>query len=155
MPAYKTYYEERAKALDSIIEKFRSILILYIINPILNIITSSYSFWFLFFYFFYHTYRQCWGSETFWCGSGSPDPYHCYWIRLRIQLRIRLLSSVTYPQAHYISLKNFNVFCKQCCGSGSGIRDWVPFWPLDPGSGMGESQHSDPGSGMNNPDHIF
>jgi hypothetical protein len=24
MPAYKTYYEERAKALDSIIEKFRS-----------------------------------------------------------------------------------------------------------------------------------
>jgi hypothetical protein len=43
----------------------------------------------------------------------------------------------------------------QCCGSGSGIRDWVPFWPLDPGSGMGESQHQDPGSGMNNPDHIF
>ncbi len=33
----------------------------------------------------------------------------------------------------------------QCCGSGSGIRDWVPFWPLDPGSGMGESQHPDPG----------
>ena len=30
------------------------------------------------------------------------------------------------------------------------IRDWVPFWPLDPGSGMGESQHPDPGSGMNN-----
>ena len=25
MPAYKTYYEERAKALDSIIEKFRSV----------------------------------------------------------------------------------------------------------------------------------
>jgi hypothetical protein len=24
----------------------------------------------------------------------------------------------------------------QCCGSGSGIRDWVPFWPLHPGSGM-------------------
>ncbi len=21
----------------------------------------------------------------------------------------------------------------QCCGSGSGIRDLVPFWPLDPG----------------------
>ncbi len=33
------------------------------------------------------------------------------------------------------------------------IRDWVPFWPLDPGSGMGESQH--PGSGINNPDHFF
>ncbi len=46
---------------------------------------------------------------------------------------------------------------KQCCGSGSGIRDWVPFYPWirDPGSWMGESQHQDPGSGMNNPDHIF
>ncbi len=25
----------------------------------------------------------------------------------------------------------------QCCGSGSGIQDPVPFWPLDPGSGIG------------------
>jgi hypothetical protein len=33
----------------------------------------------------------------------------------------------------------------QCCGSGSGIRDWVPLWHLDPGSGMGESQDPDPG----------
>ncbi len=41
----------------------------------------------------------------------------------------------------------------QCCGSG--IRDWVPFWPQDPGSGMGESQHPDPGSGMNNTDIFF
>ncbi len=32
---------------------------------------------------------------------------------------------------HYIgSARSF----KQCCGSGSGIRDLVPFWPLDPGS---------------------
>jgi hypothetical protein len=38
---------------------------------------------------------QCWGSVTFWCG---PDPQirtSDYWIRIRIQLRIRLLSSVT------------------------------------------------------------
>ncbi len=28
------------------------------------------------------------------------------------------------------------------------IRDWVLFWPLDPGSGMGESQHPDPESGI-------
>jgi hypothetical protein len=35
------------------------------------------------------------------------------------------------------------------------IRDPVPFWPLDPGSGMGRGQHPDPGSGMNNLDHIF
>ncbi len=33
---------------------------------------------------------------------------------------------------------------KQCFGSGSGIRDPVPFWPLDPG--WVESQHPDPGS---------
>ncbi len=32
------------------------------------------------------------------------------------------------------------------------IRDPVPFWPLDPGSGMGKKSGS--GSGMNNPDHI-
>ncbi len=35
----------------------------------------------------------------------------------------------------------------QCCGSGSGIRDWVPFWPLDPRSGI----RNDPGSQT----HIF
>jgi hypothetical protein len=45
---------------------------------------------------------------------------------------------------------------RQCCGSGSGIRDWMLFNPWTwEGSGMGESQYPDPGSGMNNPDHIF
>ncbi len=36
------------------------------------------------------------------------------------------------------------------------IRDPVPFWPRDPGSGMGKKQDPDPGSGsgMNIPDHI-
>jgi hypothetical protein len=33
------------------------------------------------------------------------------------------------------------------------IRDPVPFWPLDPGSGMGKKSGS--GSGMHNPDHIL
>jgi hypothetical protein len=37
---------------------------------------------------------------------------------------------------------------------GTWIRDPVPFWPLDPGSGMGKNQESDQGSGMNIPDHI-
>ncbi len=37
----------------------------------------------------------------------------------------------------------------QCCGSGSEIR--CLFWPLDPGSGMGEKSRS--GSGMNILDH--
>ncbi len=36
------------------------------------------------------------------------------------------------------------------------IRDTVPFWPLDPGSGWVKNQDPDPGAGswMNNPDHI-
>ncbi len=33
--------------------------------------------------------RQCWGSVTFWCGSRTSDQW------IRIQLRIRLLPSVT------------------------------------------------------------
>jgi hypothetical protein len=33
------------------------------------------------------------------------------------------------------------------------IRDPVPFWPLDPGSGMGKKSGSG-SAGMNNPDHI-
>ncbi len=36
----------------------------------------------------------------------------------------------------------------QCCGSGSGIRDWVPFWPLDPGSGIRDGRQSASGSGI-------
>jgi hypothetical protein len=33
----------------------------------------------------------------------------------------------------------------QCCGSGSGIRDWVPFWPLDPGWEKVSIRIRDPG----------
>jgi hypothetical protein len=45
----------------------------------------------------------------------------------------------------------------QCCGSGSGIRDWVLFdpWIRDPGWEKVSIRIRDPGSGMNNPDHIF
>jgi len=32
----------------------------------------------------------------------------------------------------------------QCCGSGSGIRDLVPFWPLDSGSRIRNRFFSDP-----------
>ncbi len=31
---------------------------------------------------------------------------------------------------------------KQCCGSGSGIQDPVPFLPLDPGSRIGKKSRS-------------
>jgi len=47
--------------------------------------------------------------------------------------------------------------CLQCCGSGSGIRDWVLFdpWIRDPGWEKVSIRIRDPGSEMNNPDHIF
>ncbi len=35
---------------------------------------------------------------------------------------------------------------EQCCGYGSGIRNPVPFWPLDSGNGMGKQSGS--GSGI-------
>jgi hypothetical protein len=44
----------------------------------------------------------------------------------------------------------------QCLGYSNAadrFRDPMPFWALDPGSGMGK-KNQDPESGMNNPDHI-
>jgi hypothetical protein len=45
----------------------------------------------------------------------------------------------------------------QCCGSGSGIRDWVLFdpWIRDPGSGIGFFWIPDPGSRIPDPKTIF
>jgi hypothetical protein len=42
---------------------------------------------------------------------------------------------------------------KQCCGSGSGIRDRVLFdpWIRDPGSGIGFFRIPDPGSRISDP----
>ncbi len=70
-------------------------------------------------------------------------------LRMDVQFAI-IFIEMGFLLAPYCS----STMCKiygQCCGSG--IRDWVPFWPLDPGSGMGRKSAS--GSGMNNPDHIF
>ncbi len=51
-------------------------------------------------------------------------------------------------------IKGVNSFvkniCKQCCGSGSGVRDPVPFWPLDPDPGSGLGFFPDPGSRIPN-----
>ncbi len=87
----------------------------------------------------HRAWSQYWGSVTFWCGSGSPDPY--LWLKwIRIQLRIRLCSSVTlrmpkncvfsyfflitYQQAHSFQsylLKFFLkiLFCKHPLNIGS------------------------------------
>ena len=49
-------------------------------------------------------------------------------------------------------MNNSSLFFSHWCGSGSEIRDLVPFWPLDPGSGMGKKSGS--GSGMNNLENL-
>ena len=56
--------------------------------------------------------QQFWRSLTFWCGS--PDFW--IWIRIRIQLRIGLLSSVTLrmpPQKICLNIK-LNILLKFC-----------------------------------------
>ncbi len=75
-----------------------------------------------------------------------------FWFRYSKKLRV---PTAPVPQNCKSSFRMGSEWLNnnQCCGSG--IRDWVPFLTLDPGSGMGESQHPDPGSGMNKPDHIF
>ncbi len=62
----------------------------------------------------------------------------------------------------YVQIFDFHRPSDQCCGSGSGIRDRVPFRPLDQGwrqfgSGIRDGKKSDPGSGINIPDpqHCF
>ncbi len=110
-------------------------------------------------------------------GSADPDPYQIVkdpntaykdaslltYNSLQF-LQFTQIYNLNFKGVHWQNSFAFNIwkkaYCnsimwKQCCGSGSGIPDWVPFWPLDPGSEMGESQHPDPGSGMNNPDNIF
>jgi hypothetical protein len=69
---------------------------------------------------------------------------------LLLFVRIRILSSLGKNEGK-------NLISTQCCGSGSGIRDWVLFdpWIRDPGWEKVSIRIRDPGSGMNNPDHIF
>ncbi len=54
-----------------------------------------------------------------------------------------------------VQLKNMRIRAcntKKTFSAVLRIRDPVPFWPQDPGSGMGKKLGS--GSGMNSPDHI-
>jgi hypothetical protein len=66
-------------------------------------------------------------------------------------MRQSLLKIQNDPKVSIIQLVSFEGF-KQYCGTGSKIRDPVPFLSLDPGSGMGKKSRS--GSGMNIPAHI-
>ncbi len=57
-----------------------------------------------------------------------------------------------------VKRKNNHICCLQYCGSGSGIRDLVPFWPLDPGSAIRNRFFPDLGSRIPDPrsqTHIF
>ena len=38
-----------------------------------------------------HNTLQCFGSVSFWCGSGSADPLPGWWIRIRGRFLIRIL----------------------------------------------------------------
>ncbi len=71
---------------------------------------------------------QCWGSVTFWCGSGSPDPY--LWLidpdpvpdptpdptHFFINLRIIKIKKISYffllscIQAHHFQSNKFNFY---------------------------------------------
>jgi hypothetical protein len=51
---------------------------------------------------------------------------------------VKSLIDYTWIQKQLSSLIILFTGKKQCCGSGCGIRDPVPFWPLDLGSGMGK-----------------
>ncbi len=53
--------------------------------------------------------QQCGGSLKFWYGSESADPFSHKWIRIRIRLQIRILlfSSVTFKTSIKKSFKSF------------------------------------------------
>ncbi len=72
-----------------------------------------------------------------------------HFVRIRIRTLLSLLVKFKLPKK-----KSFFSFA-QCCGSGSGIRDPVPFWPLDPGSGIGFFRIPDLGSRIPDPKAIF
>ncbi len=61
--------------------------------------------------------------------------------------RIRIHSNCT-GRSYCIKIKNVGIGIlqhKQCCRSGSGIQDPVPFWHLDPDPGLVKNQDPDPG----------
>jgi hypothetical protein len=72
--------------------------------------------------------QQCWGSMTFWCGSGSPDPYlglmdqdpdstpdlTPFFIDFKDAKKIFFLFFfiITCPEAHHLQSKKFNFLLK-------------------------------------------
>ncbi len=74
-----------------------------------------------------------------WSGTFIPDPDFFPHPGSRGQKKHRIPESATLAC-------RVNNHGNQCCCSGSGILDRVPFWPMDPGSGMGRKSAS--GSGI-------
>ncbi len=74
------------------------------------------------------------GSVPLTYGSGFRSGFCFSFFRRGWQI----LGTRFFPKffAYYFLKVHLHQSSKQCCGSGSGIRDWVPFWPLDPGSGI-------------------
>ncbi len=65
---------------------------------------------------------QCWGSVTFWCGSGSLDPYHWpidptpFFDDLKdVKILIFIIFFlITYPQVHHLQSQNLYFLPKFC-----------------------------------------
>jgi hypothetical protein len=69
------------------------------------------------------------------CGRTFPNA-ECY-IPLILSQHTRRFIYLMPSLRRVIKKLNVMVTAIRYCGSGSVIRDPVPFWPLDPGSGIG------------------
>jgi hypothetical protein len=92
---------------------------------------------------------QCSGSMTFWCGSKSADP--CLWLMdpdisfsayCFLKVHLHHVSKIKSPKEVRKQEEQGFSYCFSVLRIQ--IRDPVPFWPLDPGSGIGFFRIPDP-----------
>jgi hypothetical protein len=77
----------------------------------------------------YYAYNKCLGSVTFWCRSGSSDPYLCLmnpdptldptpffsdFKDAKKKYFFHIFFLITYSQAHYLQSWKFNLLLKFC-----------------------------------------
>jgi hypothetical protein len=68
----------------------------------------------------------------------------------KCKLRVQKWADFLYYQQKYVE----EMFSKQCCGSGSRIRDLLDPWIQDPGWVKNQDPEPGSGSGMHIQDHI-
>ena len=55
--------------------------------------------------------NQCFGSVSFWCGSGSADPFPGWWIRIQVRFWIRIRIQIRIrPKIEQIPIFFFLIF---------------------------------------------